>query len=100
MTGGWPRFTIDHINGDGSDNRWANLRDVPLFVNQQNMRKPRGGQRTNKIGVLGVTQVGRRFSARLSVDKRTTYLGTFDTPEEAHAAYLAAKRAHHAGCTV
>lgn len=27
-------------------------------------------------------------------------LGYFDTPEEAHAAYLAAKRAQHEGCTL
>lgn len=38
MTGDWPQFEIDHINGVRHDNRWINLRDVPRSINQQNRR--------------------------------------------------------------
>jgi len=35
-TGHWPKDVIDHINRDKHDNRFCNLRDVPLHVNAQN----------------------------------------------------------------
>ncbi|XUG57626.1 HNH endonuclease [Bordetella pertussis] len=41
MYGAWPTQNIDHVNGDRSDNRIANLRDVPQAVNMQNRRHPR-----------------------------------------------------------
>mgnify|MGYP002133661451 CR=1 FL=1 len=44
-TGAWPRFVIDHINGDRHDNRPANLRDVPHAENQRNQKHHRTGER-------------------------------------------------------
>lgn len=38
-TGSWPKNHIDHINGDRTDNRAVNLRDVPRSINQRNMRR-------------------------------------------------------------
>jgi hypothetical protein len=98
--GAWPEGEIDHINGDPLDNRLENLRDVSHRTNSENIRKPRT---TNKVGALGVTTVfgnSGRYRARLRVGKERINLGNFDTPEEAHAAYVAAKRKHHAGCTL
>jgi hypothetical protein len=42
-------------------------------------------------GFMGVRQVGSRFAARLRSGIKNLYLGTFDTPEQAHAAVLQAK---------
>jgi len=43
MTGTWPRFTVDHINGVRTDNRWCNLRDVTIQENRRNQTAiPRG----------------------------------------------------------
>ena len=97
--GVWPSGDIDHINGNRSDNRIANLRDVSRQVNLQNQRS---SHRNKSTGIMGVypDRRGNRFTATISVDNKTLYLGAFGTAAEAQAAYLAAKRKHHAGCMV
>lgn len=93
--GEWPKRWIDHINGDRSDNRIANLRDVSALVNRQNMRVATGA-----VGLLGVSRHHRQYRAEIGHNYKNIVLGTFDTPEEAHAAYVQAKRRLHAGCTL
>lgn len=39
MNGEWPSAPIDHINGDPTDNRWANLRLCTIAQNNRNRRK-------------------------------------------------------------
>jgi hypothetical protein len=98
--GVWPCGYIDHINGDKSDNRIANLRDCSRSVNAQNQRKPHS---RNTTGLLGVTANGsksRPFRAQINCSGRIQYIGIFDTPEKAHAAYLERKRKLHEGCTI
>ena len=97
-SGRWPDHEVDHINGDGSRNAALNLRDASVAINQQNRRR---AAKHNKCGVLGVVLGSNgRFSARLRIDGRQRHLGCFGTAEEAHAAYLEAKRIHHPGCTL
>lgn len=99
MTGEWPHGQADHINGERADNRWCNLRDVSKTANVQNVHKAR---RHNASGFLGVRKArrGSRWDSMITVNKRLTYIGSFASPEEAHAAYLEAKRRLHAGCTL
>lgn len=98
MTGDWPTQQVDHVNGVKNDNRWGNLRDVPASVNKQNMRAPK---RTNTTGVLGVTHSKRgRYQATIAINGRNKNLGIFDDTDQAHAAYLMAKRKLHEGCTI
>lgn len=85
---------VDHINGDKIDNRRQNLRSCTRAQNQMNQR-PKGGLRKNKLGLKGVCRNHGRYMANITANKVQHYLGTFDTPEEAHAAYCeAAKRLH------
>ena len=97
--GKWPEGVIDHLNGNSLDNRISNLRDVSNTVNSQNQRKSRSD---NQAGFLGVSWHSRtrKFLAQIQINGVKTHLGLFTTPEEAHAAYLAAKRKYHEGCTI
>ena len=89
-----PEMPIDHINGDKTDNRLSNLREVTRQENIHNQTKP---QATNKSGYLGVcwNKRAKKWQAGITVEKKAKYLGLFSTAEEAHAAYLAAKLVHH-----
>lgn len=90
----WPPEDIDHINGIRTDNRIENLRAVSRSQNMQNQRGPRSN---NITGFLGVRRNHKRFSAFIKAVKNAPakYLGTYDTPEDAHAAYMTAKAALH-----
>ena len=94
MTGAWPDDMLDHRNGKRADNRFSNLRQADRAINSQNLREAR---KDNKLKVLGVSQYGRRFIARIQVEGRQRYLGSFDTAALAHAVYLVAKREIHPG---
>ena len=98
--GKMPETWIDHINGDKTDNRIANLRDVPPSMNSQNQRRPHADKTSCRL--MGATwdKMWGNWKAQLRLKGRTIYLGRFKTAEEAHQAYLEGKRRLHEGCTV
>ena len=99
MTGEWPIYDIDHINGNTTDNSFNNLRDICKSANMQNQRKAR---KDNSTGYLGVeyNKTNKKFIASISIKGRKTHLGCFATAELAYESYLNAKRMHHSGCTI
>ena len=92
MTGKWPKTPLDHINAISSDNRWENLREADGSQNQANKRL----SRQNTSGFKGVSwrEDGAKWVAQIRVRGRCIYLGRFNTPEQAHAAYVAAAIEH------
>jgi hypothetical protein len=82
----WPM--TDHINGDGLDNRRANLRPATLSQNGANARTPKD----NSSGFKGVFwhKARKRWVAAIRLDRRKINLGVFDTPEATARAYDAA----------
>jgi len=95
--GHFPEKHIDHINGNPSDNRIVNLREATRSLNLQNLRKPKFN---NKSGFLGVCKNGNNWSAQICVNGKKVSLGTYPSPDQAHVAYVNAKRKYHEGCTI
>jgi len=80
--GVWPSYNIDHVNGDPSDNRITNLRDVTQLENAHN----RGRSKNNKSGYANVTADGKKWFAGFKHCGRHVFVGRFDSPEEASRA--------------
>ncbi len=83
---------IDHLNNNPFDNRMENLRIATHAENCSNARKWQKKQLPK--GVSKQT-ISNRYRARLQVGKKVVYIGTFDTPELAHAAYTEAAQKYH-----
>lgn len=82
----------DHHNGDGLDNRRANLREATHAENQRNVRRPIH----NTSGFKGVTLDKRsgKWTAQIHSSGRHLYLGRYTSPEDAARAYDDAAREH------
>lgn len=86
--GEYPDCAIDHINLNPLDNRLNNLRLATRSQNKFNTKKK---ARKNNLP-LGVHQRGKKFIATISKNRNKTYLGSFNTAEEAHNAWFEAGR--------
>jgi hypothetical protein len=90
MHGELPKY-MDHVNGDRSDNRISNLRPATQQQNIWNRVKRGKYLRGVYKGLRG------RYRAMIQLpgmkNKRT--IGTFDTEQEAHDAYMAVSRVVH-----
>jgi hypothetical protein len=78
--GYWPT-EIDHINGNGLDNRLKNLREVTHQENGKNTKR----RKNNSSGVTGVYWCSEtcKWVARIGVDSRTICLGSYDSFDDA-----------------
>ena len=88
VAGEWPE-EIDHINGDGYDNRWVNIRNVDRATNHKNQKL----RSTNTSGLMGVCwDKGRgKWAARIRVNYLHINLGRFDDWFEAVCARKSAE---------
>jgi hypothetical protein len=83
---------VDHINGDGLDNRKANMRLCTPDENRRNIRKTRG---TSKYKGVCFHKARGRWQSFIQIDKKTLFLGLFDDEMSAALAYDTAARSHH-----
>lgn len=85
--GEWPQ-SVDHIDGNPSNNSLNNLRAVTHAENMKNQRR-----RASASGATGVyfRKHLRKWVARIRADGRDLHLGAFVTKKEAVAARAAAQ---------
>lgn len=74
-------FIIDHKDGDGTNNRWNNLR---LATNTQNSMN-RGIQSNNTSGKTGVRwdAARKKWKAEIKIGRKCKHIGRFDSFEDA-----------------
>lgn len=72
---------VDHINGNGTDNRWCNLRLSDSKDNSKNVRKASN----NTSGFTGVSKLKGRdvWRAYIKINQKTIWLGRFSSLEAA-----------------
>lgn len=87
-----PEKFIDHIDGNRTNNAILNLRLVDRVQNAQNMRKAKSN---SPSGLIGAFRHKHKWRSQIVVNKKTINLGCFNTAEEAHQAYIKAKRSMH-----
>jgi len=96
-TGRWPKEHIDHINGDGTDNRICNLRECTYGQNAQNRLKKRTKSSNPKSKHIGVywNKKNKKWECSIGANGKTYRLGLFSDESEAHQAYLKKKKEIH-----
>lgn len=97
-------MVIDHIDGNGENNRLSNLRTVSHVGNCHNMHITRSRNKEKKIGVLRKTRKDGscRWVSKITIPNpsgtgsgKIVHLGTYDTEKEADESYRVAKAKFH-----
>jgi len=93
VEGSFPEKVTDHEDGDGTNNRWSNLKRVNRQQNGRNMRR----SSANTSGVTGVYwhKAAQKWEARVKAEDRFIYLGIFVSKDDAIAARKAAELEHN-----
>ena len=90
QTGDWPKGEVDHIDGDGLNNKWSNLRDVTHSQNLMNAAV----RSDSTSGYKGVSydRSRDRWYAYINLDGKRKMLGRYKTKQEAVDARLKAEQ--------
>lgn len=78
------KLQIDHIDGNKTNNHINNLQ---VLTAKENRRKS-----INRDLPIGVVRHGNKYQSQITKNGKGSFLGLFDTPEEAHQKYLWAEK--------
>lgn len=92
--GYFPEQVVDHINGNRSDNRLCNLREVSHSCNIRNSTT----RKNNACGHTGICMDKRRnkWMTYINIGGKTKFLGYFDELNDAVERRRAAEKEHSA----
>lgn len=98
VTGKWPKGQLDHKDRNPGNDKWSNLREANGSQNKANngkyKRQKPGKCHCEFKGVMAVQKARSiRYRAGITKDGKRMNLGSFDTAEQAHAAYMKAAKA-------
>jgi hypothetical protein len=84
---------MDHIDGNKTNNRIENLREVTRSQNKMNSKLAAN----NTSGVKGVYwhKHKQKWNSKIILNRKHIHLGYYDTIEEAAAAAIAARNEYH-----
>ncbi len=91
MTGTDAPFSIDHVDGDRLNNRFANLRAATQSQNGMNSKM----RKNNSSGIKGVYWGQGKWRAQISMHRKAFALGGFDRIEDAAQAVSQAREKLH-----
>ena len=91
MTGAWPEVTVDHRDLNRANDRWGNLREATHSQQHANTR----GQMPPGLKGAHWNRFRGHWQSYIKVNGKSLFLGRFETPEEAHRAYVAAATRIH-----
>jgi hypothetical protein len=92
-----PIGDIDHLNGNRADNRIENLRECTRRQNTSNKECHRKGhlvgtcfRKLENIKIISQRFLIKPWQAKIQLNGKVFYLGSYFTQQEAHQAYLKA----------
>lgn len=93
---GMSELHVDHINGNGLDNRKSNLRLCTRSQNMANFKVNPGAVPYRGVTYNNYNSPHRKvsYAARIRVNNERIYIGTYDDPIDAAKAYDEAAKKH------
>jgi hypothetical protein len=88
-------FEVDHVDLDRTDNRASNLRLASRAQNSQNVPCSRRGLKGAYRNTSATSKESKPWVSTITASGVRTFLGMFDTEEEAHQAYVKASAIRH-----
>lgn len=78
---------VDHVNGNGLDNRRINLRETNYSLNRANTSKSKNIKYSSIYKGVCWNKKSKKWVAKITRNWKTKYIGSFDDEEEAAKAY-------------